>query len=103
MLHYKHYLVIYGGQSSLTGSAVARSVRPVHSDIFMFDLTTKTWHDVKVKNSDSMVNTRRNHCGAILGDWMLVYGGIDTCIEYLNDLQAFSFRALEWSKLKPVG
>ena len=101
-LSYKNYLVIYGGQSSSSGAA-ARNVRPVHCDIFMFDLTTHQWHDVKVKDLNRVNTSRRNHCGALLGDWMIVYGGLNTCVQYLDDLQAFNFITLTWTHITPVG
>jgi hypothetical protein len=38
-------------------------------------------------------------CGAILGDWMIVYGGLDAGVHYLNDVQAFNFKLREWKPL----
>ena len=47
--------------------------------------------------------TRRNHCGTILGDWMLVYGGLNSCVQYLDDLQAFNFLTSQWRQIEPFG
>lgn len=79
MLAYKNYLVIYGGQSN-SAAGNSKNVRPVHADIFMFDLQSHQWHELKVKDLNRVEGSRRNHCGAILGDWMLVYGGLNTCV-----------------------
>ena len=75
----------------------------MNCDIFMFDLTTQQWHDVKVKDLNRVNTSRRNHCGALIGDWMIVYGGLNTCVQYLDDLQAFNFITLTWSQIETLG
>ena len=80
-----------------------RSVRPVHCEIFIFDLPTQSWKEIKVNNMNRALATRRNHCGTILGDWMLVYGGLNSCVQYLDDLQAFNFLTSQWRQIEPFG
>ena len=98
MVPYKNYLCIYGGTSD-TGGLVNRAYRPVHCEIFFYDLMTNKWQEVVPKNLNRVESSRRNHCGAILGDWLIVYGGLNTCANYLSDCQAFNFQTLEWVKL----
>ena len=90
MVPYKNYLCIYGGTSD-TGGLVNRAYRPVHCEIFFYDLMTNKWQEVVPKNLNRVESSRRNHCGAILGDWLIVYGGLNTCANYLSDCQAFNF------------
>ena len=90
MLPYKHYLLVYGGQSNAGGLA-NRAFRPVHCEIFLYDLHSHRWQELIPKNQNRVIESRRNHCGAILGEWLIVYGGLNTCLNYLDDLQAFNF------------
>lgn len=102
MVPYKNSVVIYGGQSS-DGGLASRAYRPVHCEIFLYDFKTNKLEEVQVKNLNRVDTSRRNHCGAMLGDWLIVYGGLNTCVNYLDDLQAFNFLKLEWTKLRTVG
>ena len=102
MVAYKHYLCVYGGQSD-TGGLVKRAYRPVHCEIFLFDLHKNRWEEVCPKNLNRVETSRRNHCGAVLGDWLVVYGGLNTCVNYLDDLQGFSFLTKEWKRLQAGG
>jgi len=85
MVAYKHYLLIYGGQSH-SGGLANRAYRPVHCEIFLYDLITNRWEEIQPKTLNRVEASRRNHCGAILGDWLIVYGGLNTCVNYLDDL-----------------
>ena len=98
MLPYKKYLVVHGGTSD-TGGLVNRAYRPCHSETYLYDLTTNTWEELRPKSINRIEASRRNHCGAILGDWLIVYGGLNTCATYLDDLQVFNFNTLHWKKL----
>jgi len=102
MVAYKNYLVIYGGQSN-NGGLCSRSYRPVHSEILLYDLMTNKWEEVVPKNLNRVEASRRNHCGVILGDWMIVYGGLNTSVTYLDDLQGFNFALGEWKPLQIFG
>ena len=97
MVPYKNYLCIYGGTSN-AGGLVKRAYRPVHCEIYLYDLMKNKWEEVKPKNLDRVALSRRNHCGINIGDWLVVYGGLNTCTKYLDDLQAFNFAKLEWKK-----
>ena len=95
-------MCVYGGTSD-TGGLVNRAYRPVHCEIYLYDLTKNTWDEVKPKALNRVDTSRRNHCGATLGDWLIVYGGLNTCANYLDDLQVFNFATHEWKKLTPKG
>ena len=102
MVPYKNYLCVYGGTSD-TGGLVNRAYRPVHCEIFLYDLLKNKWEEIVPRNLNRVESSRRNHCGAILGDWLIVYGGLNTCANYLSDCQAFNFESLEWVKLEILG
>lgn len=102
MMPYRNYLCVYGGTSD-TGGLVNRAYRPVHSEIYLYDLSSNQWEEIRPKNLNRVDTSRRNHCGDILGDWLIVYGGLNTCANYLNDLQVFNFSTLEWKKLHLQG
>ena len=60
------------------GGLVKRGRRPVLSEILRFNLLTNAMEEVKPVNLDRDLHSRRNHCGAILGDMLIVYGGLNT-------------------------
>ena len=66
MVPYKHYLCIYGGTSD-TGGLVHRAYRPVHCEIYLYDLHSNKWEEIIPKNLNRVETSRRNHCGSILG------------------------------------
>ena len=78
-------------------------MRPVHCEILQFDLQTERWKEIKAVNMNRALATRRNHCGTMLGDWMLIYGGLNPGVQYLDDLQAFNFLTCEWRQIDPFG
>ena len=79
MLPYKNYLCVYGGQSN-TGGHAHRGYRPVQCEIFLYDLLKNRWSEVKPKEFNRPKASRRNHCGAILGQFLIIYGGVNTCV-----------------------
>ena len=85
MVPYKNYLCIFGGTSN-SGGLVNRAYRPVHCEIFLYDLMTNKWEEVKPTKLNRVEVSRRNHCGVNIGDRIIVYGGLNTCTQYLQDL-----------------
>lgn len=81
----------------------ARGYRPVHCEIFLYDLLSNKWEEIEPKVINRTEASRRNHCGAIIGDWLVVYGGLDPGVNYQNDTLAFNFITLEWQKLQVKG
>ena len=71
--------------------------------MYLYDIQTGKWDDIKPKNLNRVEASRRNHCGAVLNDWLIVYGGLNTCVNYLDDLHCFNFKSLEWRPLKVTG
>ena len=98
MLPYKNYLCVYGGQSN-TGGHAHRGYRPVQCEIFLYDLLRNRWSELKPSEFNRIKASRRNHCGAILNQFLLVYGGVNTCVQYQDDLQVFNFETLAWGEL----
>jgi hypothetical protein len=43
-----------------------------------------------------MMEPRRNHSALIIGKYMLVFGGINTKKDYLNDLKTLDLKELKW-------
>ena len=102
MLPYKHYLCVHGGQSN-TGGHAHRGYRPVQCEIFLYDLLKNEWSEVKPPEFNRIKASRRNHCGGIFNQFLLVYGGVNTCVQYLDDLQVFNFETLTWTELSVGG
>ena len=86
--YHQHYLVMYGGQYEQAQDV--RYGRNLDREVRMFDVKKQTWEVVKTPLVYNGITLRRDHAAAIMGNRMIVYGGIDKMGNYLSDVWEFN-------------
>ena len=88
---YKHYLVVYGGFSSFDPSL---QVRNCTSLVYFFDLITSIWKSHKP--SGISPQPRRNHTSALVGNSHLVYSGLDSAGNIVQNTAILNLETMHW-------
>ena len=81
ILYKNRFAVVFGGMGRYNKS---RKARDCYNSIFLVDLINKNTKNLKMHNEDS-VEPRRCHSATLLGRYMIVFGGINTKKDFLND------------------
>ena len=66
--------------------------------MYLFDAQKSKWNRITGENGLQQISKRRNHAAAIMGDRMIVYGGIDSNGKYLSDVWEFFIKKKKWFK-----
>jgi N-acetylneuraminic acid mutarotase len=84
----------------LYGSSIALWGAP-SADIELYNTATQTW---SIFTTPTVPKLRRNHAATVIGSKMYIFGGIlEDNTTVVNDLWAFDFLAVQWTKLLPSG
>lgn len=94
-LAYKHYLVVYGGAGSFNAILHSRTCSAL---LHLLDTTNLQWKIFKPLGR--LPDPRRNHSASIVGNTMLIYGGINNNSEVLSDFQAVNLDLMQWFTIK---
>ena len=95
LLNYKHYLVVYGGAGGFNSTLHTRTCSPL---LHLFDTQALQW---KIhKPLGILPDPRRNHGAALIGNTMLIYGGIGNDHNTLSDFQGLNLENMQWMSLK---
>ena len=89
--YYQNRVIIFGGEKKYNTHL---RLRECLNDVYSFSTDSQTWS--RMRCFGDLMEPRRNHTAAIVGDHMLVYGGITTYGEFLSDLKALSFATMKW-------
>lgn len=76
---------MYGGQSNVGGKVETR-YRPVQPDVYLFNILTHEFNLVEPLKYNRLLQSRRNHCAASFSKFMLIYGGLNTVMDFLDDV-----------------
>ena len=68
---------------------------PIMGDLDIFDFETKTWSSPPILTS-SFLKLRRHHISCLIGQQMLIHGGISETGEYLNDMILLNLNPYKW-------
>ena len=88
IVHQKR-LYVFGGKTKL----------PTYSlmcDLDIFNLEDKTWLS-PILYTKSTLQLRRNHVADLIGQQMIVHGGINENNEYLNDTYLLTMQPMKWT------
>lgn len=89
---YDENIIIFGGQRQFNPELKAREC---FNDVWKFSVQNHEWK--RVRTTGEPIEPRRNHSAVIIGKNMVVYGGIDTNGNSLNDVKALNLLTMKWS------
>ena len=88
-----HTGVIHKGKYIIFGGRFVHI--PLMGDLDIFDFETKTWNAPPLLTANYL-KLRRHHISCVIGQHMLVHGGISETGEYLNDCYLLSLNPYKW-------
>ena len=86
-VYFQNKIYFYGGTHKIEKSSIPASFE-------LFSLTDKAFIQSNVKNSPSK---RKNHIAEIIGNSMLIHGGIDEDNHVLDDCHLLNLQQMNWS------
>ncbi|CAG9323042.1 unnamed protein product [Blepharisma stoltei] len=92
---YKNSLVVYGGGGGFNSTLHIRGCFPL---VHIFDTINSQWRSYKPLGR--LPDARRNHGAALVGNTMIMYGGIDSNGKTLADLNGLNLEAMQWFSIK---
>ncbi|KAI8381559.1 uncharacterized protein BYT42DRAFT_604484 [Radiomyces spectabilis] len=90
---YKNLLIIFGGMGH---SRISAEGLCVLDDICIFDIETMSWRRSNVTPSLYTTRPRYAHLAAVTDDKLVIMGGQDMDNNYLEEINVFDIKALEW-------
>ena len=94
-LAFRHFLVVYGGAGAFNSALHTRTCSPL---IHILDTTSLHWKIYKPLGR--LPDPRRNHGACVLGNTMIIFGGINNNSDVLNDFQAVNLDQMQWFPFK---
>ena len=95
LLNYKHYLIVYGGAGAFNSTLHTRTCSPL---LHLLDIQTLQW---KIhKPLGILPDPRRNHGAALIGNTIIIYGGIGNDHNILSDIQIVNLDIMQWVPFK---
>ena len=85
------------------GGSTANDLLKSKEDILIFDTDTCKFDDTKKILNKKDVEWRRNHISVVVGNVMLIHGGIDEYDIILSDTWILDFSNYKWYKLETKG
>lgn len=95
---YGHTGVIYQKRLYVFGGKCKSNNYHYLADLEIFDLTESQWFTPNF-NSKTVLELRRNHVAALVGNQMIVHGGFNEENKVLNDAHILSMSPLKWTPL----
>mmetsp|Transcript_4454 Transcript_4454/g.4292 ORF Transcript_4454/g.4292 Transcript_4454/m.4292 type:complete len:103 (+) Transcript_4454:44-352(+) len=89
-ISYKNSIVVYGGGAAFNQTLHIRACFPL---IHVFDTVNLQWQAHKPLGR--LPDARRNHGAVLIGNTMIVYGGIDSNSKTLNDLCGLNLESMQ--------
>ncbi|CAI2386527.1 unnamed protein product [Moneuplotes crassus] len=98
---YGHTAVVYGSNIYVYGGyrryVESFKIRETYGDIYSFNTSYLKWEKL---NCNGEITFRRNHICEVVGNYMLVHGGLNHKSEVIGDIHAFNFKTQFWQKIK---
>lgn len=94
VLYKHHYVILFGGMSSYNPYYKTRECLNT-CGLLALNSTPPALKRIKISNENT-IEARRCHSAVIVGKHMLVFGGVNTKKEYLNDLKVLDLKELRW-------
>ncbi|CAI2386706.1 unnamed protein product [Moneuplotes crassus] len=91
---YKSNIYVYGGYRRYIESI---KIRETYGDLYVFNTNYLRWDKI---NSNGEMTYRRNHICEVVGNYMLVHGGLNNKSKVLDDIYVFSFKTQFWQRIK---
>ena len=90
-------MIVFGGQRKLK---VLSKYRICLNDVLAYDFYAKEWKEFYSGRSKMLSEPikRRDHAGCLLGNRLVIYGGLDKKGDYLDDVWEFYFKRKTWYK-----
>ncbi|CAG9331840.1 unnamed protein product [Blepharisma stoltei] len=88
---YKNSFIVYGGGGAFNQTLHLRGCFPL---VHVFDTINLQWQTFKPLGRPP--DARRNHGAVIIGNTMIIYGGIDSNSRVLSDLCGLNLEAMQW-------
>ncbi|CAG9335373.1 unnamed protein product [Blepharisma stoltei] len=92
---FRNSLVVYGGGGGFNSTLHIRGCFPL---VYMFDTVNSEWRSYKPLGR--LPDSRRNHGAALIGNTMIMYGGIDSNGKTLADLHGLNLESMQWFSIK---
>ena len=89
--YYNEKLFIYGGKAKSNNNVF-------YPDLEIYDLKDKEWK-APMNYSSNVLKPRKNHIAEVLGNQMIIHGGVDESGNILGDVYSFNF---ETCKFVPI-
>ena len=87
--------MVAGGESSHIDNK--KHKREVIHDVCSYNVKTNEWK--QLKTSGEIVPARKAHCGALIGPFLIIYGGISALMRKLEDTIIFEINTSKWKKM----
>lgn len=91
-LYKNRYIIIFGGMGNYD---ISRKCRVCYNSINLIDLQTFSSRVLKMGNEE-VIQGRRYHGCALMGKYMLVFGGMNTKRQLLKDFVYLDLKELKW-------
>jgi len=98
ILRYGHSIAFYQKKIYIFGGRTRYQNIFHYPEIEIFDIEEKMWIS-PILYTFSTLKPRRNHASRVIGQHMLIHGGISEDEEYLSDTHLLSFHPLKWVKV----
>lgn len=92
VLYKDRYSILFGGMGAYD---VSRKCRVCYSSVNIVDLHNMTTRVLKMGGEEA-VEGRRSHACAVMGKYMIVFGGINTRRAFLKDFIYLDLKELRW-------
>jgi N-acetylneuraminic acid mutarotase len=84
--------IIYNGGMFVFGGAEDGNEKL--SDLWRYDIERKSWSEIRPNGT--LPTPRSGHCGCLLNDVLVIFGGIQEITRETNDMYSYNITANEW-------
>lgn len=88
---FRKVIVVFGGEKLYNSHM---KMRECFSEIRVYNPFEHSWKYPRVFGD--IVDGRRNHCAAVLGRFLFIFGGINSYGKYLKDVCSLNLETYKW-------
>ncbi|CAG9334048.1 unnamed protein product [Blepharisma stoltei] len=92
-------IVVYGGETSHSRSN--SQLRECLNEVKAFSIDDNEW--IYIRTTGVLIQSRKNHCAAVVGKHMLIYGGLNQKNKALGDVAVLNMKNFKWKALEIAG
>lgn len=97
-LSYKAFIVVYGGYETYDEILKVRNCSKL---VYFYDTLANTWNSYKPDGKSP--EGRRNHSAALVGESMMIYGGLDSKGNLVSGVEVLDLSSLLWDTPQITG